>query len=205
MNTLQSVRKAPHAKTFGIEVECVARNIEDPYRSWYGFFFRGNDGSIQVNRPRNWDDKGCEFVSQPLGYEWMQREIKRLGKHLTNMNVYYNESCGIHVHVSKKWFTNKKAELVYDFLRSLCYADMRELFGREPNDYCMTRTAFRANHYLAVNTENTHTNELRMFASGNTQWQLYCVAMAKYLVENATHLNYDAIFAFRAMHDAQPG
>ena len=191
MNTLDSVRKAPHSKTMGIEIEAVfdVRYDDD----WVGFFYKGTDGSIQ--RP-SYRQYGYEFVSQPLTYEWMHRELGKLYKKILPYGMSVNSSCGIHIHVSKAWFSDKKANAVQKFLTTLTNEEMHDLFGRRPNHYCDPLDSPKS-RYNAVNTTNATTNELRMFCSGDLKWAKYCVDCAKYMVENAYHLNIDAFTAFQ--------
>lgn len=192
MNTLESVRKAPTNKTMGIEIECCARNRFDA--DWCGFFYCGSDGSILTT---GWSDHGYEFVSQPLTHEWMHRELRKLYKTFKTLDVYTNNSCGIHVHVSKKWCSDKKAKAIWEFIKTMPLVDFEDIFGRQPNHYCDVVGNW-GDRYIAVNSQNKHTNEFRMFKSSNdVRWALYCVDCVKYMVENAYTLNLSAFSAFR--------
>lgn len=193
MNTLESVRKAPTNKTMGIEIECCARKSFPG--SWSGFFYCGSDGSISTT---GWSDHGYEFVSQPLTHEWMHRELRKLYKTFKTLDVYTNNSCGIHVHVSKKWCTDKKAAAIWAFIKSISEVDFEDLFGRLPNSYCTKREVRWQERYRSINTTNTHTNEFRMFASSaDERWAHYCIDCVKYMVDNAYTLNISAFSAFR--------
>lgn len=191
MNTLHNIRKAPVAKAMGIEIELICRKEYTP--DWCGFFYKGQDGSILCS----WREHGYEFVSQPLTYEWMQRELKKLYKLLDSLDYYENTSCGIHIHVSKKWFSDKKAKAVWEFIKTLSVVDYGDLFGRQPNIYCKNVEEYSGCRYHAINMSNTHTNEFRMFKSGDLAWALYCVDCVKYMVDNAYTLNVSAFSAFR--------
>lgn len=151
MNTLHNVRKAPIAKAMGIEIELICRRKYIP--DWCGFFYKGSDASIDYS----WSEYGYEFVSQPLTYEWMQRELKKLYKLLDSLDYYENTSCGIHIHVSKKWFSDKKAKAVWEFIKTLPVVDYGDLFGRQPNQYCLNREEYEGCRYHAINMSNTHT------------------------------------------------
>jgi hypothetical protein len=195
MNTLDKVRKAPHNKTMGIEIECFLDSEVDGYVSplykHHGFFYAGDDGSLSRDR---WSQEGVEFVSQPLTKEWMVREIKKLYKKFPGLVA--NNSCGIHIHVSKKWLANKKAKAIWDFIKSLDRSTYADFFGRTPNDYCGTTGLYGDSRYHVINSTNEHTIEFRMFKSGDEKWALYTVACVEYLMQNAYHLNVDAFYAF---------
>ena len=191
MNTLPIVRKAPTNKTMGIELECVmSHSAPFMLNGWHGFFYGGRDMSI---RTVAWDETGVEFVSQPLTYDWLKKETSKLFK---KVGAHYrtNASCGIHVHVSKKWLTDKKAREIYAVLKDLTDDDMRHLFGRPWNRWTEDPIGYR---YCCVNITNKATNEFRVFAAGKEKWAQYCIDCAKYMVEHSHHLNVDALMAFR--------
>ncbi len=206
MNTLDKVRKAPSNKTMGLELEVICTNADISSGNYYGFYYCGSDGSLS----RDWDKggRGREFVSQPLTYEWLRKETTKLYKKL-GAEYYVNPSCGIHIHVSKKWLSDNKALNIWKFLATLTSSEFQDLFGRRPNNYCEIVSDLyeqKNSRYVALNMTNNATNEFRMFASGNLEWSLYCLACAKYMVDQHAVLNYDAFMAFRAMYpNAQPG
>lgn len=200
MQTLDTWRTPPHDRAIGIEVECFIHETsydeaeeKHNYSSYYGFFYATSDGSIQGP---SWRYRTIEFVSQPLTPLWLKKELKKL---YGTFPIEWNESCGIHVHVSKQWLTNKKAEAIQKWIASLSEEQFEDLFGRRPNHYC-SQTEGATSRYRAVNVTNSKTNEFRMFSSGNCAWAQYCVDMAEYLVKNSYHLNYEAALAFRDMH-----
>lgn len=194
MQTLYNWRKPPHGKTMGIEIEtCVGRMNSGEY---LGFFYVTTDGSIDC--PYFSNKYGREFVSQPLSPEWLKREIDKLFKKMIDPEA--NDSCGVHIHVSKKWLTDKKAEAIYTFVKSLTETEFECLFGRRPNGYCRQVREYSGDRYCAVNMSNSATQEFRMFKSGNAAWCKYCVDCATYMVENAYRLNKGAFFAFRDLY-----
>jgi len=74
------------------------------------------------------------------------------------------------------------------------------LFGRPPNYYCRNfYDGTGVSRYRAVNITNDATIEFRMFRSGNAIWAGYCIDMVEYLIDNAFHLNCDALMAFHDM------
>lgn len=192
MTTLHETRKAPHQKTIGIEIECLVHNEIDRSRH-YGFFFAGVDGSITRFGERA---SPIEFVSQPLTPEWLKKEIHKLHRKYV---ISHNESCGIHVHVSKGWCSTKRGLKIAKFLTMLSPEDMEYVFGRRPNTYCLNVVA-RSGKYVAVNVSKEATVEFRSFRSGSAQWACYCVDLVCYLVRSHSTLNVDALMAFRDLY-----
>lgn len=190
MTTLYGpLRKLPHDRAIGIEVECSVSNWLE--RSiYYGFFYAGRDVSIHV------DGYPIEFVSQPLTQEWLKRELKKLYK---RFDISANASCGIHLHVNKKWCSVKRAKTISTFLQTLSDEEMKEIFGRVPNDYCENRWD-PSNKYCAVNVSKDTTVEFRSFRSGSINWACYCVDLVCYLVKTHASLNKEALFAFRDLY-----
>lgn len=189
---LRNPRTPPHDRAIGIEVECLLSREEYlNTKNYEGFFLVSADGSIR----ETYEQRGVEFVSQPLTEQWLKKEIYKL---YSKFPWSHNNSCGIHVHVSKKWCGEKRAKVIAKLLASLSDTDMEILFGRTPNEYC--RNIVSGGRYVAVNISNKATIEFRMFSSGDAKWAAYCVAMAAYLVKNAHHLDYDAMVAFRYLY-----
>ena len=195
MQSLSSFRKLDAVKSYGIEIECVHDQSIQKYQH-HGFFYATDDGSLSCGSYFY----TTEFVSQPLPAEWLCKEITRLEKRVGGW--FANDSCGIHIHVNKKWCTEKKAKAIRAFVNGLSHNDCEQLFGRRPNMYCRQETKGR---YCMVNMTNEKTIEFRMFASGGAKWARYCVRMADYMVKNALHLNIDAIYAASDMFKAQEG
>ena len=187
MNTNFLIRRPCSNKTLGIEIEGVSYDFIASYE-YRGFWYITVDGSIN-----DFDGHGREFVSQPLTAEHLKREIRKLHK---KYKLYFNHSCGVHIHASRKWVSAAKAEKIWQFVSSLSYGDFNNLFGRRPNDYCRTSVT-DISRYCAINRTNKDTVEFRMFKSGDANWCQYCVDMVVYLIENANHLNIDAALAFR--------
>lgn len=197
MQSLSKFRTPPCSKTVGIEWEMLVPC--DPYwesGSFYGFFYCTTDGSIDA--PYKY--VGREFVSQPLQPKWLVKELARLNKKLSG-NFMSNESCGIHVHVSRKWATAERINSIDAFLRKLTDDEYLESFGRSPNWYSRHQSYTAGpSRYMALNVENKATVEFRVFRSGDLKWAQYCVLLVEYIMENAKHLNKDAFFAFVDSH-----
>lgn len=195
MNTCFLVRKPCTNKTMGIEIEgLLVRNCEQSslFNTYQGFFYQTRDTSIIEGYP----NRGAEFVSQPLPVKMLKRAISKLYSKI-EADFSFNDSCGIHVHVSRKWLGKKQAAQIQEFIeREVDHEDFLKLFGRYPNSYCANLVT-SGSRYVAVNLTRTDTVEFRMFASGGVAWARYCVDMATYLVENARQLNIDALLAFK--------
>jgi len=194
MQSLSKFRTPASNKSLGIEIECLVLNDwhYDNSGKHHGFFYATTDGSIMPP----WGRKGQEFVSQPLTKDWLKKEIVKLNN---KVSWQWNSSCGIHIHVSRKWLSIKKAKALYMWMCGLEVDDQQLLFGRRGNTYCRYSTVqWEASRYSAINTTNKETIEFRMFASGDVKWAQYCVDMADYLVRNANHINVEAA---RAFHD----
>lgn len=199
--SLAKFRTPDSNKTMGIEIECLLRRRDDSGElvtqsvvgNHYGFFYCYEDGSIEADYSRQ---VGREFVSQPLPCGWLKKEIHKLSH---KWEWDQNSTCGVHVHVSRKWLSLKKATAIHAFLYGLS-EDMRKyLFGRYRTMYCAYRSKIGGTRYDSVNIENSQTIEFRMFRSGDAAWCCYCVDMVEYLIENAYHLNEDAVEAFRIL------
>lgn len=182
MNTLDVVRKPVHSKCFGIEIECLIPTAEsDPRGKYYGFFFAGHDGSIRASWRNN--HIGVEFVSQPLPYNMLQKELVRLGKRFPTWSV--NESCGIHVHVSRSMVSTSKLRKFAVELSRLSNSELEILFGREPNEYCsrIREEEGVPHRYQMINFTKKATIEFRMFNSGDLKWAQECVRRTKLMCE----------------------
>lgn len=198
MQSLLTFRKPPSHRTLGIEWECFFKAEECPeYDQYKGFFYVTTDGSLRWGNVACGFHCGRELVSQPLTSPWLVKELERLAKKLPPM--YYNETCGIHIHVSRKWATAKKVDHLITFFKTLTDLECYDAFGRIPNDYCYhmkSDQATKGNRYNAINLTNDATVEFRVFRSGNVKWAQYCVKLVEYMLTNAFHLNKDAFFAF---------
>lgn len=194
MQSLSSFRKPPISKSMGIELECVMSDTSSvSYDQYVGFFYTTRDGSIRYN----WRNEiPLEFVSMPLTPKWLKKEIDKLGK---KYQWTANHSCGIHIHVSQKWLSGKKAQAIAKFLEKEGDEMFELLFGRRPNYYCKN-TFSLIDRYHAINFTNKDTIEFRMFKSGSPEWAKYCVDCVCYLIEHAYHLNVDACLAFRDLY-----
>lgn len=199
MESLSTFRKPPSNRTLGIEWEMFV--VDDEYslpsHQYLGFFYVTTDGSLRWREYDRYRHYGRELVSQPLTASWLLKELERVSKKLPSLA--FNDTCGIHIHVSRKWATAKKVDHLRAFLASLTDIECKDAFGRYPNSYCRhlrERSKERDDRYFALNTTRKDTVEFRMFRSGDVKWAQYCVKLVNYMMENVNTLNKDAFFAF---------
>lgn len=184
MPTISSVRKPVHNKCYGIEIECTVPKGSVDYDLHTGMFYVGMDGSL---RAISANDKAVEFVSQPLPYKWLDKEIAKLYK---RHPWTWNSTCGIHVHVSKASVSRyRMLELLRCFL-DLSDTQVTHLFGRMWNRYNNPTWDGR---YCSINMHNPNTIEFRVFASGNAAWARECLRRTKLMVEYKGKYSYDSL------------
>lgn len=190
MNTLEKVRKPVHNRCFGIEIEGLFDYQKTSYYQYYGFFYAGADASISRDTLRQ---KPLEMVSQPLPYKMLQKQIDLLEKKVGKWTA--NNSCGIHVHVSKTAVSFSKIKRLWNGICKLDNNQFQVLFGRIPNDYChCRRDSFNLERYCAINTRPDHTYEFRMFASGEAAWAKECLRRTKIMCDMKGPISYDTLF-----------
>lgn len=183
---LTHVRQPPHNKCYGIEIECLVRDINcrgKGFGHYDGFFLISSDCSIVATY-----NQGVEFVSQPLPYRWLIKEIGKLGKRYEWTS---NGSCGIHVHVTKNAVSQKKITALKNALYDLNADQMRLLFGRHSSSYANNRYLY--DRYAAVNVQNSATIEFRMFRSGDAEWAKECVRRTKLMVEHKGKYDFESL------------
>ena len=100
--------------------------------TYQGFWYITYDASISTP---SWLYRSFEFVSQPLVENHLKREVRKL---FSKYNLQSNESCGIHIHASRKWVSKDRAEKIWAFIQTIDSGEFADLFGREPNQYCAT-------------------------------------------------------------------
>lgn len=191
MGSLYSVRKPPHPRTMGIELECILSsdqriNAAVGYDMFWQFWYMSSDGSIDAD----WPAQGYEFISQPLPMEALIKQIKRLHRKLGDWK--YNTSCGIHVHVSRSLLQINRKHALLGALKLLTAEQEVQLFGRARNPYA-DPTVWPANKYCSINTNHSSTYEFRMFSSGDADWACECVRRTYLLVTYKGEYTYENI------------
>lgn len=165
------------------------------------------DGSI---------DNGFEIVTHPMSFPWIQNNFPwEVFENLSQLGAYANRSTGLHVHVSRKGFSNPSH--VFRWL-AFIYKNKRniKLLARRDSSRFASfsrlegpsfKNAAKGGHghyydkngqyvekycsrYVAINTTNDKTFELRMFASSlNTQEIKAAVSFAHASVEYTRKLS----------------
>jgi hypothetical protein len=170
MGSLTNVRKPPHEKTFGLEIECAPNNTNNKYTGQYqGFWYFTEDGSLS--------EREYEYISQPMPYSMAIRQIKKLWKDVGGWRT--SNRCGLHIHVSRKHWNESKQEKFMDFLRTLTETQqMTTLFGR----YSLYASPFSRGKYRAVNVQHAHTYEFRLWKAGDLEWTLEALRRTRAIV-----------------------
>ena len=172
MGSISVCRKPPHAKTFGVELECYpyAQNIR---KTHIGFWEVTMDGSLNVG--------GREFVSQPMPYEMMIKQIKKIHQTLGGWTT--DDTCGLHIHVSRKMWSDKRRGDFDDFLCGNLDKDLKAWFGRTSGyaEVC-TRHSRQTNKYRAINLRHPETFEFRVWKAGDLEWTLEALRRTRAIV-----------------------
>ena len=168
-------------KFFGLELECDGSDAEgsedDVYAIFDGHmdkFYFNSDGSLR---------NGFEAITHPMSPDQMLRiNWEQIADRMEN-RAYDNDldKAGIHIHISRNFFHGEKniGRLVRMFSEN--YSDMLELAQRPAykaeewanrvsgttRQYAIDwyDNARRAGRYTAVNLQNDHTVEIRLFHS----------------------------------------
>jgi hypothetical protein len=153
--------------------------VEAPYRSQHqcaelavshlgDLGYLKEDGSLE---------HGFEIVTHPMSYSWAMAHFPwELLTELDNMGCAATDATGLHVHISRAGFASPCH--AYRWMKFI-YRNQRgvEAVARRSSSYAAFTTDDRlavkhyakggtaANRYRAVNTNNTDTFELRVFAS----------------------------------------
>lgn len=195
---------------FGMEIEVEIGGDHDEYRSaertvevFGDLAYLKEDGSI---------DGGFEIVTHPMSYPWALENFPwdGFGRLRESAGLRSRRSCGLHIHVSKKGFSGESH--AYRWLKFI-HRNKREvrLFARrECDEYASFTDRGRrdAKHYVkggsgeryqAINPNNRHTFEMRMFASTTYRTQLKAaLSFAAATVEYTRMLDANAILARKA-------
>ncbi len=175
MGSISIVRKPPHAKTFGMELECYIPGDDMAARAaigkrWHGFWEATSDASIYG---------GVEFVSQPMPYDMLVKQIKWLNKRFP---WTVTSKCGLHIHVSRQYWSDKREREFSDFLLSSpAIMRMTKWFGR--NTHYADVFASRVDKFRAINVLHDHTFEFRVWKAGDLAWTLEALRRTRAIVE----------------------
>lgn len=182
MGSISVCRKPPHAKTFGVELECyptpeTLRSLEALERAGknhLGFWEVTLDGSLGYD--------GREFVSQPMPYDMMVKQIKKIHQALGGWTV--RRECGLHIHVSRKMWSDKRRATFDDFLYYVASAnDFVKWFGRESRyARAMPADCGEDDKFRAINLLHPATYEFRVWNAGDLDWTLEALRRTRAIV-----------------------
>ncbi len=184
MGSISSIRKPPHQKTFGLELECYP-TPRTGYTVWRegnrrGFWEATSDGSLGPS--------GLEWVCQPMPYTMLIKSLNKLHKQLAGWQV--DDRCGLHIHVSRGYWSEEREIKFSAFLCTLTKDQIKELFGRYSYDYA-NPTTFRGDKFRAVNVKHPHTYEFRLWKAGDLAWTLEALRRTKLIVEYRGKWTYE--------------
>lgn len=182
MGSISVCRKPPHAKTFGVELECyptleTVRSLEALQRAGknhLGFWEITKDGSL--------DFGGYEFVSQPMPYDMMVKQIKKIHQTLGGWTT--RENCGLHIHVSRQMWSEKRRREFDNFLYYTANSiDFIKWFGRQSRfAHAYRHHVGHDNKFRAINLLHPATYEFRVWNAGDLDWTLEALRRTRAIV-----------------------
>jgi len=161
---------------FGIELEIESNDgdIESAADNLPDFVYAKEDSSIY---------EGFEIVSHPCTYQWLKENPEKWNQILNlrkeNFSSYNTNTCGIHIHLTKKYFGTlhlyKFLKLFYEnpeFILRISqrkqhrleqYASLQNRDNDESLVYKARNKSGNYERYTAINLQNEYTIEIRIF------------------------------------------
>jgi len=178
-NSLHNYSYKPDAVFYGdgdlyfgieLEIESEGNSIYDAVQSLPDFVYAKADSSM---------DDGLEVVSHPTSWQWLQENKEQWDEVLSLRNKgflsYKTDTCGMHVHLSKKafstlhlykflkmFFENQEFITIISRRRSNSLDQWASLQSDESIVY-KARTKNNTQRYTAVNLQNDESVEVRIF------------------------------------------
>lgn len=155
-----NLRKTVVPVSFGIEIEGRNRFLRGNHlHTHFGFFYITTDGSLKYN-------DSVEVVSQPLPPKMLCRVLHALLNKAGDIS--YEDSAGIHIHVTRTKHTEKKLEELFYAIKESSYIEQSSFFGRRETYFANTdHPRWQETRYSAVNWLNKNTIEIRLFGNNN--------------------------------------
>lgn len=165
---------------FGIELEIESddNDIESAVKNLPDFVYAKEDSSVNA---------GFEIVSHPCTYKWLRENPEKWNQILDlrkdGFRSYNTDTCGIHIHLSKNyfgtWHLYKFLKLFYENPKFILRISQRNennlnhwatLSQKHYNNNDDESLVYKAKNkqgnyerYTAVNLQNQHTIEIRIF------------------------------------------
>lgn len=161
---------------FGIEIEVSQKNNGNKNNCAetldnYDFLYMKEDASVT---------NGFEIVTHPLSYKFIKKHIPNILEITRkDMKGYRAKSCGIHIHVPKKYLSNLQLAKVLlffqfneDFILTISQREninslnqWSSIVKDKKENFVMAKTKAGYNRYRAINLCNSATIEFRIFQS----------------------------------------
>lgn len=175
--------EAHHPLYYGIELETGTFD-QELYNNWHeeildkipDCFFTKSDSSIYDNSDVL---RGTEIVSHPMTYKWLKANQGKWNKVLNlrkkGLRSYVTDSCGIHIHLTKSWFSEKH---LYKFMKMIyCFPSFTTMISQRRKSQLKSwgsledvenlkkkaKDKYWYKRYTAVNLCNSSTVEIRIF------------------------------------------
>lgn len=160
---------------YGMEVEiCTTNLVKEASIAANGF-----GDLVCLKEDSSISNGGFEIVTQPMSYEWARENFSwQTFTDLAKAGSYADDSTGIHVHVSRAGFTNPLHDHRWFLFVHRSKRQMQALARRESSRWAafnredrrrakdiMIKKERSSDRYVAINTQNRDTYEVRIFAS----------------------------------------
>lgn len=156
---------------FELEIENGDSDTAQYLSDNFDFIYLKQDGSL---------DNGFEIVSHPLTWNWVKKNRAELSKMLSIKNrgcrSYNTETCGIHVHLTKKFFSELQIFKMFKFFKEeknfILLLSQRKIENlnrwsaiESENEQILkySKGKYNDTRYTAINLQNSNTIEFRIF------------------------------------------
>ena len=213
--------RLPHERPFlyyGIELEYLFNCPLNKREQIVKEYIKATGGLFAAEYDRSVDDLGCgsEFISRPLSYKaWTSDKVKQLMKKgeevLKKYNVYdpQPDGCGLHVHMSKRFFEENTKKRVRDIKNDIDWLfqyyqpEFEKISKRKYTRYC-TSKAMRAQDKLKGMNMGNIKGSLQiekgglMMSTGSGETHHECINESRATIEARTFISmvhYEDIMA----------
>ena len=193
--------KGKHTRYFGVEVELVPAFRNNNGRMLAaGLILKNFKDLVYLKEDGSVSSYGFEVVTHPFSFGQMYH--KRYFSKFEGMPIksFSDETCGLHVHVSRTGLTNLTlAKLVYFFANPENENFLKYIGQRDWNEFCNNhkkgqnkRDLAGLDRYKAINFCNDHTVEFRFFKGNTKPAAIYravefCNAILDFCAQTSAH------------------